>query len=714
MIANNREYDAYLDEMQIITILLPFKYHNGSSTSFTLIDSKEQYPLTIQSRTGINDKMKYVCQSVKSPIIGEQYWILDEHGGKTDLQIGAVIRTKAFDEQFFYDGPLGFNYDENETSFRLWAPTATDVRLTLEHPTESKLEKFMMQREEKGVWHISIQQNLEKWRYSFLICVNMGWKEAIDPYAVAVTMNGKSGVVVDLQKTKIERPVLPPFGEPTDALIYETHIRDFTIHPGSGVSKKGTYLGAGEVHTRGMDGHYTGLSYVKELGVTHLEFLPFHDFEGIDESRTLNEYNWGYNPLHFNAPDGSYATDPSDPYARIHELKAMISAVQSQGIRVMMDVVFNHVYIREHSSFEKIVPGYFFRHDEFGMPSNGTGVGNDIASERLMARKFILDSIMFWMDEYHIDGFRFDLMGILDVETMNLVREKVDMRDSTALIIGEGWDLNTPIPADQKANIRNQANMPRIGQFNDWLRDSIKGNTFNLYDKGYALGNEYYYEEAKQVIAGSIGFEKKDQGLFHSPAQSVNYVESHDNHTLWDKILVCSNNEDEGVRQRQHRLATVIMLLAQGIPFLHSGQEFFRTKQGIGNSYSSADAINQLDWARKMDHTEHVNYIKGIIEIRKAHKAFRFAHRDLICQHMTFLSAKKPIIGFCLDDVGQFGEWRQIIVFFNPTKVEQPIILPEGPWRMIADDLQANIHSRVRIHERKLMLKPISSYILVQ
>jgi pullulanase len=712
MISIERNYYAYLDEMQIITILLPFQYHQGRSSRFSLLAGTEEIPMEILNSMPIEESIKYTCRIDHDLVIGQQYWVVNEYGEKTDLQIGAVIRTEPFDEKFYYDGPLGFSYSKDRTFFRLWAPTATNVKLKLKAAVNEDAVTVEMARGEKGVWRCEISGDLDRHLYSFLVCVNLEWREAIDPYAVSVTVNGEYGAVVDLKSTKKVKPELPPLLQPTDAIIYETHIRDFTIHPGSGAIRKGMYLGAGEINTTGSDGQPTCLSYVKQMGITHIEFLPFHDFEGVDERGPKRDYNWGYNPLHFNAPEGSYSTDPADPYSRIRELKAMIHAVQYEGIRVIMDVVYNHVYIREDSSFEKIVPGYFFRHDEFGIPSNGTGVGNDFASERLMARKFILDSVEYWMKEYQLDGFRFDLMGILDIETMNMVRQTVSSIDSTAIIIGEGWDLNTPIPDEQKASIRNQDKLPGIGQFNDWFRDSIKGSTFNLYDKGYALGNEHYYEAAKQVLAGSIGLEKKEKGIFLSPSQSVNYVESHDNHTLWDKILVCSESADKSIQQRKHRLATAMVLLSQGIPFLHSGQEFFRTKEGNGNSYRSPDSINKLDWERKIHFSQNVQYIKGMIDIRKNIPLFRLSSADLIRRSMRFIDVKKPLIGFIINSPEKNTEWSRAAVVFNPSMAEEPVILPDGDWELLADGQTAGLMPKGEF-TKDLIVMPISTYVLV-
>ncbi|MDF2854458.1 MAG: pullulanase [Neobacillus sp.] len=714
MISSNREFYAYLDEMNIITILLPLSYHQGLSATFALSYGSENKPLIINEQLQIENNRKYICHLNGDIEFGENYWIIDEHGGRTDLQIGAVIRTETFDQKFYYDGrDLGVKCENNYTYFKLWAPTATQVKLKLRLPDNAFSEILKMKREDRGVWSLVVPRDLELYQYTYLVLINQEWRESIDPYAVSSTANGERGVIVQLEKTKRDKKVLPPFREPVDAIIYETHIRDFTIHPNSGVQHKGLYLGAGELNTINKAGELTGLSYVKDLGITHIEFLPFNDFAGVDELDKNKEYNWGYNPTHFNVPEGSYATNPSDPYARINELKQLIENIHSQGLRVIMDVVFNHVYIREQSAFEKVVPGYFFRHDHFGLPSNGTGVGNDIASERRMVRKYITDSVQFWMEEYHVDGFRFDLMGILDIETMNEVRRVCEGISKETIIIGEGWNLNTPLPPNQKAIIRNQSKMTRIGQFNDTFRDTIKGNTFYLYDKGYALGNEHYYADAMEVIAGSIGLIKKDHPLFNEPSQSVNYVECHDNHTIWDKLLSCLGEADEQLRMCYHRLATGLVLLSQGIPFLHSGQEFFRTKQGEGNSYRSLDDINQLDWDRKSQYLDNVNYIKGLIQIRKKFPCFRMRTAAEISTSLHSLPLTPPIIGFCYHQKPEH-EFRKVLLLINPLNSKNLIQLPKGEWGIIADKFLVGIDSNNRKIKDKLLLEPVSLMILAK
>jgi pullulanase len=714
MIPINRKFHAYLDHLNIITVLLPKAYFDGNSSYFELSKENDREVLVLKEKIELTDDIKYVCQCENEPNIGQVYWVTDEHGGKTDLQIGAVVRTKEFDDRFYYDGPLGMKYKKERTAFRIWAPTATHVQLKLYTPEHVEMKPLNMVREDNGTWSVEVEGDLDHYRYSFAVCVNFEWRESVDPYAVSVTANGKLGVIIDLEKTITKNPILPPLLSPVDAIIYETHIRDFTIHQNSGVKNKGTYLGVAELQTKGKNNGLTGLSYVKSLGITHIQFLPFHDFEGVDELGDKQDYNWGYNPLHFNVPEGSYSSNPEDPYARIIELKNMIAAIHEQGIRIIMDVVYNHVHIREESSFEKIVPGYYFRYYEDGSPANGTGVGNDFATERQMARKFVLDSIIYWTKEYHIDGFRFDLMGIFDIETMSMIREKLDQIDKNILTIGEGWDLNTPIPMEEKAAIRNQKKLPRIGQFNDWFRDAIKGSTFNLHDRGYALGNGHYYEAAKQVIGGSIGIDRTQAGLFMEPDQSVNYVECHDNHTFWDKMSVCSSDEPIEVRKLRQRLATTIVLLSQGIPFLNSGQEFFRTKQGVGNSYRSPDQINELNWDHLEENKEHVEYIKGIIDIRKSHKAFRLPKADLVRKHVKMLNIPNPAIGYWMENVGEYGEWEEILVLFNSSRERMRLELPKKDWKILADNCCAKVTPISHYAEQEFNVEPCTSYVLVK
>ncbi|WP_169891116.1 type I pullulanase [Litchfieldia alkalitelluris] len=712
----DRVFEAYLDRLNSITILMPHSYYGGQSSLFKLYDKQHSWELEIKGCEEIDGYNKYYCVIDAFLEIGETYIIKDQHDSTTDLQIGAVIRTEEFDDAYYYDGDdLGVTYHQTLSKFKLWAPTASQVTLILYQEQTNREEVHKMNRGSSGVWELVIDGNLEGYLYKYHVCVNLVWREAVDPYAKALTINSEFGVIVDLHKTTVEKSILPQFQHPTDAIIYETHIRDFSIHPNSGIQAKGKYLGLTEIGTNGSQGTNTGLSYLLELGITHVELLPFNDFGGVDEKNPNKFYNWGYNPLFFNAPEGSYATDPYDPYARINELKKTIQVLNYHGIRVIMDVVYNHVYIREESSFEKIVPGYYFRHDLHGMPSNGTGVGNDIASERKMVRKFIIDSILYWINEYKIDGLRFDLMGILDIDTMNTIRRAVDELDPSILIFGEGWDLNTPLPYEKKAVIGNARLLPGIGQFNDRFRDVVKGSTFNLYDRGYCLGNTHKDEGMKQSIAGSISLGKGEKGLFFEPSQTINYVESHDNHTLWDKMAECNSKEDFNIRRRRQRLATSIVLLSQGIPFIHSGQEFYRTKQGIENSYKSPDHINWLDWDRKEEFIDEVNYVKGLIMLRKAHAALRLPTASLIRKHIKFHSFQPGIIGYSLNQVKHYGPWNRVLVIHNNLTEPSFVDLPgDGAWEVICDKEHAGITKLYTIKDTSLEVSSISTFVMCQ
>lgn len=710
MIEIDRLFNAYVDELRVITILLPLSYYHGESNGFTLKSETREEVLTMIDKVYLADCVKYTCKISADIDLGQTYHIVDGHGGETDLQIGAVIRTQGFDEEYYYDGPLGILYSPERTIFLLWAPTATRCRLKLRQPNTEVPVLKEMTRGDRGVWVATVEGDLDGYEYTYCVCVNLIWNEAVDPYAVAVTANGEKGVIVDLHQTPTVIKPRTGFNSATDAIIYEVHVRDLTIHPNSGVEKKGLYQGAAEWGTTNSHGFPTALSYMKELGITHIELLPVNDFVGVDELGDKEDYNWGYNPLHYNVPEGSYATNPSDPYSRIIELKQLINAIHQSGMRVILDVVYNHVYKREDSPFEKIVPGYYFRHDENGMPSNGTGVGNDLASEHAMVRKFILDSVLFWKKEYGVDGFRFDLMGILDVTTMNAVRKALTMIDPSALLIGEGWDLNTPIQLEEKASIRNERKLPGIGQFNDYFRDSVKGNTFNLHDKGYVLGNERYYDAVKQILAGSIGL--KEKGLFHEPVQAVNYIECHDNHTFWDKLSICEGEESVDIRKKQHRLATAIVLFAQGIPFLHAGQEFFRTKKGVGNSYRSPNDINQLDWDQAYAEMEHIDFVKGLISVRKSHQAFRFSRAEQIRQHASFLPVPKPVIAYYLDDVSRYGPWHALLVLINPLRTEVVVNIPNREWSVLVDEHRAQATPLRVIHGDTVVIPPLAVYCL--
>ncbi|MED4453177.1 type I pullulanase [Metabacillus fastidiosus] len=707
----NREFEAYLDKLNEITILIPKEKHSDKKTFILKMNGMEE-DLLVKECYEIEKHIKYVCQTKQELDFSLTNKIIDEKNNVTDLQIGAVVRTQEFDEKFYYDGKdLGVEYKLEETIWKVWAPTATDVKLRLYNDKQEIVNTLDMERLEKGVWSQKLVGDYEGYFYTYLVCVNLVWQEAVDPNVKLVSINGKYGYVADLNKTAVKKIPTMPLVNKTDAVIYETHIRDFSIHAESGIVNKGYYEGFTELGTVNSAGDSTGISYLKELGITHIELLPINDFEEVDEKNPFTHYNWGYNPLHFNAPDGSYSKDPYDPYKRVMEVKSLIQNVHQNGLKIILDVVYNHVYHKETSSFEKIVPGYFFRYDKYGQPSNGTGVGNDVASERLMVRKFIKESVEYWLEEYDVDGFRFDLMGILDVETMNEIEKIATSIKEDVILLGEGWDLQTPLAIEEKAIRPNARKMGGIAFFNDKFRDLVKGSTFNINDQGFVLGVNDKKYGLKRLVAGTI------DEFFNYPHQSINYVESHDNHTMWDKFISMNQNENEERLRARHRLATSIVLLSQGLPFLHSGQEFFRTKKGIENSYNYPDKINWIDWSRRSEFKDNVNYVRGLISLRKQHGAFRFPNYDLIRKHLIFLDYYPNLFVYKLQDVSDYGPWKNILIIHNNNQHNENIQLPgTEEWSLICTpkEVSANNPFSSLTKHSSLIVNELGTYVLCQ
>ncbi|OEH91772.1 type I pullulanase [Bacillus solimangrovi] len=705
-------FKAYLDELNKLTVLAKPGFQ---SSQFNLIHDSGRETLNIEHVEATDEYTKYVCRSHDFLKLEKEYHIEDEVGYRFPLFIGAVIRTEAFDERYSYDGTdLGNVYDKNETIYKVWAPSATRAEIVFYNENQLVSSKHSMKREDRGVWVYYQKGDHEGQRYTYLVCINQQWHEAVDPYVRSVTVNGHLGVVIDPQKVNqpINKSYLPHFKHYTDAVIYETHIRDFTIHKKSGVKQKGKYLGFVEEGTTDQKGKVTGIDYLVHLGVTHIQIMPVHDFEGVDEYSPSSEYNWGYNPVHFNVPDGSYASDPINPYTRIKELKEMVALLHKKGLRVIFDVVYNHVFKRETSSFSNLVPGYYFRYNTDGMPSNGTGVGNDIASERKMVRKFIVDSVVYWIKEFGIDGIRFDLMGILDIDTMKEIRRAVDVIDDSILILGEGWELNTPLQKEKKATLSNASQLQRIAFFNDQFRDIIKGSNFELENRGLISGEKISENSLMQLFAGTVTFNDEFPGLFETPSQSVNYIECHDNHTLWDKLLATNGQESETTRRKRQRLGITMIILSQGIPFLHSGMEFFRTKFGDENSYKSGDIINQLDWERRSCNEQNIQYVRNILKLRKKFKAFRLQTQAQVTQCYQWMGSGE---GYCMYLLHHFEQPEKILVIFNfSNDVTQLSLGLEGTWKTIVKGEIATFKQREHINLHYFEIEPLSTIVAIQ
>jgi pullulanase len=637
-----------------------------------------------------------------------------------DVTCVGMFDSPRFHKLFTYQGDdLGAVYHSSHTNFRLWAPTAAEARVMLyESWDAADGQSIRMCKAENGTWVAAAVGNQLGKFYTYRVKINGLWKEATDPYAPALSVNGYRGAIIDALSasppgwSEDRRPRLE---HPVDAIFYELHVRDSTVHPASGVKCKGKYLGLAEQGTSGPSGHPTGLDYLAFLGITHVQLLPVSDFVSVDERRNPPErYNWGYDPGHYMVPDGSYATNPYDPAVRIREFKRLVQALHERGIRVVMDVVFNHMYSPESSNLGKLVPGYYFRRGPDGRLSCGSGVGNDTASERPMMRKLIVDSVVRWANEYHIDGFRFDLMGIHDVRTMNAVREALDAIDPSIQVYGEGWRLNTALPDAEKANQTNAHRMPRIGQFHDMLRDGLKGDLFNDADRGFINGGGVRTAEVKSGIVGGIRYSDEAVSNANEPEQTINFAEVHDNLTLWDKLQLSNPEDSEETRSRMHRLATSILLTSQGIPLLHAGQEFYRTKYGEHNSYRSPDEINRLDWERMAAHADSVEYVKGLIAIRRSLPLLRLHSAGEIRERLQFLDAPEGTVAYLIQGVDAD---ELAAVAHNGTRSPAALKLPvsyEGSWKLLCDGERAGIQPLAKIEASCFNVPPLSTCLWIR
>lgn len=593
--------------------------------------------------------------------------------------------SESFEQKFTYSGTdLGASWSAQGTFFRLWAPTAQWVKICLYRSGNlgESFRQIPMERGERGTWTASAQGDLNGVYYTYLVNVEGQTAEACDPYAVATGVNGKRAMVCDLKSTDPqgwEQDRLPvTYENYTDCVIYELHVRDLSSLPSSGIVNKGKFLGLAETGTKLKSGQPTGLSHIKNLGVTHIHLMPVYDYGSVDEANPGKEYNWGYDPMNFNVPEGSYATDPFDGFTRIREMKQMVHALHQNGLGVIMDVVYNHVYHTLEFSMNQIVPGYFSRENQDGIFSNGSCCGNDTASERAMVQKYIVDSVNYWADEYHIDGFRFDLVGLLDVATIQQVISTVREKHPQAIFYGEGWDLSTQLtkPGVALAVQANAWQLPQFAFFNDTIRDTLRGSVFDYHLPGFISGAPVSKEHLLHCFQGRMDWSCE-------PNQIVNYISCHDNHTLHDRIAEALPQADEAEIARRSRFAAAFNLLSTGIPFFGAGEEMLRSKKNqagkyMGNSYRSSDRINGLKWNRLTDPEvrKTLQYYQGLLALRRAHSLFCMADSGEVVQRITLLpDTPEEIAAFSLN-----GEKEWIIAAFNPTPHCVEIALPQGNW----------------------------------
>jgi pullulanase len=627
-----------------------------------------------------------------------------------------------------YDGDdLGVIWKVNEVNINVWSPTASDVSFQLYKAGNggNPLKVIALKKQIKGNWTYKLAGNWEGYYYTFKIKYKNTWlNEVPDPYAKAVGVNGNRGMIVNLENTNPDLWAFdksPELKYQTDAVIYELHVRDASIHPQSGIVNKGKFLGLTEVGTKSPMGLPTGLDYIKNLGVTHVHLLPSFDFKSLDESLSTPQYNWGYDPKNYNVPEGSYATNPFDGKVRINEFKKLIQSFHNNNIGVILDVVYNHTGDTENSIFNQLVPNYYYRQNSEGGFSNASACGNETASERPMFRKFMIESLLYWVNEYHIDGFRFDLMGIHDLKTMELIRDTLIKVKPDILLYGEGWTAGgSPLPDNKRAIKSNIQTLTGIAAFSDEIRDGLKGHVFTPSEKGFISGK---HDLAESVRFGIVG------GVFHpqinynkvnytkapwavEPNQTVVYTSCHDNHTLWDRLEIANPTVSVQDRTSMQKLAIGIVLTSQGISFLHAGCEFLRTKNGVENSYESPDAINQMDWVRKDANSMVMDYVQKLIQLRKTHPAFRLGNAADIRQHITFSKdPKEGLIEFSIEKAPN-EPWKYIHIMINGTDKDQNVSFPYADWRTIVDDQNVFLMPNGGFKGRSAKIKPFSMLIL--
>lgn len=615
------------------------------------------------------------------------------------------------------------------TTFTLWAPTADEVRLMI-YPDGwrgSFIASYAMMPAEEGTWKMVVAQDLLGKYYTFHVKVKGKWLgETPGINAQAVGVNGQRAAIVDWKQTHPEgwdNDRRPPLQSPADMIIYEMHHRDFSVDEASGICHKGKYLALTEQGTTNSFQLATGIDHLVELGVTHVHLLPSSDYASIDETRLdENPYNWGYDPRNYNVPDGSYATDPYQPETRIREFKQMVSALHRAGIRVVMDMVYNHTFYTEESNFERTVPGYFYRRMKDGSWSNGSGCGNETASERPMMRKFMIDSVLYWIREYHIDGFRFDLMGLHDIDTMNAIRKAVDEVDSSVCLYGEGWTGGVPCyPASLLALKMNVARMPGIAVFSDELRDALCGSVWEKEKGGFLAGVPGAEQSVKFGIVGAIAHPQvKYRSVNYShlpwaaqPTQMIGYVSCHDGLCLADRLKAALPDVGFDELVRLDKLAQTVVLTSQGIPFLYAGEELMRDKQGGDNSYKSPDAINGIAWDRKFLYRDVFAYYKELILLRKSHPAFRMGDAALVCKYLRFLPVKgRNLIAYCLHGQPNGESWKDIVVAFNARSTPARLQVPAGLYRVVCKDGVIDLRG-LGVHEGSEVIVPGQSALIM-
>ncbi len=736
---------ASIDDFRKITVLLnqPMTLSGAGDEGFSLTGGLTIGSVT--SATASNVTSKVILNLDQDIVFGTTYRLSSATysvGTQKTVLVGNIYNSTGFNTRYTYSGnDLGATYSADHTDFRVWAPTASAVYLnTYVSATQAVPEhQLSMVQDVNGTWVYSLAGNCDGQIYTYTAAVNGHNNEAVDPYATSVTVNGTRGVVTDPAATDPSGgwAVKPAFsGNAVDATVYEMHVRDLSMNSSSGIpaNHKGKFLGLTDMNTSYTKVTKTtnpktkkvttvrttvktGMAAIKDLGVSHVQLLPIYDFLSGGSELSPN-FNWGYDPLNYNAPEGQYSSDPTNPWARVRELKQAVNAMHQNGLRTIMDVVYNHVASPDDFSMNLLVPGYFFRtNPATGEYYNATGCGNEVASERPMVRKFIVDSVSHWARDYHLDGFRFDLMGVLDVTTMQQVRSALTAIDPSIIVYGEGWSMGAALPDGTAGTQGQSADLTGIGFFNDQFRDGVKGSVFNKAEPGYVNGGATTkHDDAKIGILGNTGLTGATVGNWtaHSPNQSVNYVEAHDNLTLYDKLVGSMPSAKPAQLVAADKLAASMLFLSQGMPFMQAGQEFMRSKNGDDNSYQSGDSVNSIKWSTQVANADVRAYYKGLIALRKAHVGFRM---DTSAKILTNISHWTPgstdALGFLINGTGAGDSWSNIYVAFNGTKKAVTLTLPSGgTWVVVVNGSKAGTAAIGKVVGTKLVVPAGTSMVL--
>ena len=648
-------------------------------------------------------------------------------GSDYKINMPDIFSTADFEEEYTYAGDdLGAVWTPEKTTFRVWAPTASAVAVNLyESGTAGEddlIERLPMTEDANGTWVAEKEGDLNGTYYTYAVTVGGNENEACDPYARTTGVNGNRAMVIDLDSTNPQGwdADTDPNADLSinDVVLYELHVRDLSSDSSSGITNTGKYIGLTETGTTTSSGIPTGLDHIKELGITHLHLLPVYDYGSVDETKLdTPQFNWGYDPVNYNVPEGSYSTDPYNGEVRVKEMKEMVKALHDNGISVVMDVVYNHVYNAGDFCFNQIVPGYFSRIDADGNYSNGSGCGNDTASERSMVKKYIVDSVSYWADEYHIDGFRFDLVGLLDTETINEVIAEVHKDHPNVIFYGEGWTMSTTL-TKEGYTLTTQVNAeqtPEFAFFSDTIRDALRGSVFNNDEVGFisgAGGKESLIEECFMGMPSWCP----------NPSQSINYASCHDNMSLMDRIMNSASSATFEEQVRMNNLAAAICLTSQGVPFMQAGEEMLRSKVNEDgsfneNSYASPDSVNSLKWDMLDDETywNVFQYYKGLIAFRKEHAALRMGNAEDVKNNITAMDGLDAnVVAFSIEG-GANGEVSDgLFVIFNANNAETTVTLPSGTWDVYINGEKAGTEAIETVTGSEVTVEPISAMVLVK